>query len=295
MTSPAENLNLPAPERVIVPCRLIFWGIIISLPYISVNGVAGVNCCIGILLILWGVVRLSRIPIARRYQQLMWFPVIVAFCAMIIAFYGAILPPLQPTWLPPPSAIVFVLWFLCTFVSIVCMVLFCCCMQKYCTVMSWERALASWLFSAKMTSRGVLLPLMILAIPMFVCFTSLEFFPKNPPPITWTACAIEGTITEMQFIASRNEEVVHSEIVLASPDGSFSRPTIKLDPLPHEGANISYGEWFAPVKGVFAWSVMLLFVLVFLVFFCAVIHFLMSLSRTIYAAQEHTAKQEPQV
>jgi len=41
--------------------------------------------------------------------------------------------------------------------------------------------------------------------------------------------------------------------------------------------------------------VMLLFVLLFLVFFCAVIHFLMSLSRTITATQEYTTEQEPQV
>ena len=133
MILPLENL--PAPERGIVPCRLIFWGIIICTIYLSItpNRFDIFNDFFGMLLILWGVVRLSRIPIARRYQQLMWFPVIVAF-------YGAILVPLQPTWQPPPSAIVFALLFLCAFVSIVSMLLFCCCMQKYCEVMSWERA-----------------------------------------------------------------------------------------------------------------------------------------------------------
>ena len=164
--------------------------------------------------------------------------------------------------------------------------------------MSWERAIASWLFSAKMTSRGVLIPFMILAIPLFVFFTSLEFFPKNPPPIKWKSEYFwdeHDKLTAVEYTAQRDGAILHTEIVSASPDGSFSCPTIKLDPSPHDGAHINYGEWFAPIKGVFARTVMVLFVLVFLVFFCSVIHFLISLSLTIYAAQEHTAEQEPQV
>ena len=247
---------------------------------------------------------------ARRYQQLMWFPVIVSFCATIIAFYGAILIPLQPTWLPPPSATVFALLFLCAFVSLVSMVLFCCCMQKYCEAMNWERPFASWLFSAKMTSRGVLFPFMILAIPMFMFLTSLEFefIPKESRTIIWNTEWLYGERnrptaehdfpTSVRLTAHRNgmyDKVIRSEIVPVLPDGSYNRPKLGL---PENGARLDYGEWVAPIKGVFARSVMLLFVLLFLVFFCAVIHFLVSLSRTIYAAQEprkDTTESEPQV
>jgi len=228
MTSPAENLLVP--ERVIVPCRLIFWGIIVCAVGLYVGSFDIFNDFVGMLLIFWGVVRLSRIPIARLYQQLMWFPVIVAFCATIIAFYGAILVPLQPTWLPPPNATVFAMWFLCAFVSLVCMVLFCCCMQKYCEVMSWERALASWLFSAKMTSRGVLIPFMIFVIPMFVFFTSLEFFPKNPPPIQEWFKVIDNE--HFQYTALQNDTVMHTAIVPISPDGVLRYTYTKRDPFP---------------------------------------------------------------
>jgi hypothetical protein len=304
MTSSPENL--PAPERVIVPCRLIFWGIIICAVGISVETFDIFNDFIGMLLILWGVVLLFRVPISRRYQRRMSFLVVIAILSTIMAFYGAIVLPLKPAWLPPPGNIVFALFFFCAFVSLVSMLMFFRCMKEYCAVMNWERPLASWRFSARMTMYGVLIPFAILALPTYLFLASLEFHPKNPPPIKERYGGVlyeHGEPTTFVYTAERDGKVIHSAIVPISPDGVLRYDPPKFDPSPDDGPNIRYGVgfvatdgWFALYNGWYAHSIVWLNILLLLVFvFGALIHFWVSLSRMIGAAQaQQNPEQQPE-
>ena len=294
MTSPSENL--PAPERVIEPCLLIFLGIIFCAVGFYVDSFDIINDFVGMLLFLWGVVSLFRIPISRRYQRQMAFIVVVAILSTIIAFYGGILVPFFPALMPPPSNIVFALFFLCAFVSLISMLIFFRCMKEYCTVMNWERPLASWKFSTKITTYGVLIPFAILAIPTYIGFTTLEFHPKKPPKIDWKTEWIyneDRRLTAVQYTARRDGNVIHSEVVPFPSEGSFSHTYPKVDPSPSDGPRIDFGDWFAPIKGWFAGTIVWLNMLLLLLFgFGAVIHFLMSLSRMIYAAQKLLTEPE---
>jgi hypothetical protein len=58
------------------------------------------------LMILWGVVSLSRVPIAASYRQWMNIVIIAVFLETIFSFFYAVLG-LQ--WMPPPSKVFCVL------------------------------------------------------------------------------------------------------------------------------------------------------------------------------------------
>ena len=94
---------------------------------------------------------------------------------------------------------------------------------------------------------------------------------------------------DWQYTALRNGEVIYSETVSRSPDGMSHFTYPKLDPTPDDGLTINFGDWFAPVDTVDTTlgRVLLLLTLPVVLAICwAVIHFLMSISRMIRAANE---------
>ena len=243
MTSTSENL--PAPERVIVPCRLIFWGIIICTLDLKLNGFDIINNFVGMLMILYGVAALYSVPISRRYRQWMAFPLVLVIFITLASFYGDVVLPFCPTLQPPPNEIIFAMFFLAAFISPVSIIVFCRCMRDYCTVMTWERARASWGYSERLITYGILIPFAVLAIPIFFFLNTLKF----------------------SYIGSLQPSVSGVQ------------------------SYVDFGYYRASIDETLGYTNLILFVVIFLVAW-ALIHFLMSLSRMIYAAQKPRVEAE---
>ena len=86
--------KLPDSKRIIAPLRLIFWGIIICLVGIRLEHFDIINDFVGMVMISWGVILLSRISISDSYRQWMLFVVIVAIISTIVTFFVEVLCPL---------------------------------------------------------------------------------------------------------------------------------------------------------------------------------------------------------
>jgi hypothetical protein len=88
-------------RQTIVPLRLVFWGGLICVINIYVNGFDIVNDFIGAILILVGVRRLARIPVDERYRKRMIFVCVMAWSACATTFLGNfhIRWPEPATWL----------------------------------------------------------------------------------------------------------------------------------------------------------------------------------------------------
>jgi hypothetical protein len=175
MTLPSEILH--APKRVIAPCRLIFWGIIICIIDFRLNGFDIINDFVGMIMILWGVVSLSRVPISAQYQRWMAFPVILVILSTIGTFFTEILLVQIH-----PNEFVSAMLFLYGIISILGVIVFCRCMREYCSVMNWERVVASWKYSTRLITYCILLPYIILSVPLYLFIASLTFIPKQPQP-----------------------------------------------------------------------------------------------------------------
>ena len=154
----------------------------------------------------------------------------------------------------------------------------------YCTVMNWERSLASWRYSTKLLVYGVGISGLLHVVFILAILPSLEFFPKNPPPILWRPKVVDG---EIQWTGSRNGEVIYTSEIMPR-NAPFSRP--KLDPSPRDGMHITFGEWFAPLGDISGWILLSLVMVLSFFHVWATIHILMSLSRMYHAAEEITPK-----
>ena len=270
-------------KQTTTPFRLIFWGIIVFTLRIQVERFDIINDFVGMLMILCGVVVLSRVPISVRYQRRMFFLVVLAFLVTIYSFFTSILFPFYPVLVPTPSKIFIALSLLGVFFTITGLIAFCRCMVEYCSIMNWEHAIAGWKYSEKWTVYAVWVPYMFLTIPLFVFYTSLEYVPKNPLPIRWENKRLE---TESQITAWRNGNVIYSTTVPHRPDGSYTFAYPRLDPSPSDGLIIDWGGWFAPVNGPFAWTVMLSTLQIALFSVWTIINILTSLHRTISAVEK---------
>jgi len=245
MTSTLESL--PAPERVIVPCRLIFWGIIICLLDINLGNFDTINDFVGMLMLLYGVAALYAVPISHQYRQWMAFPLILTIFGTLFSFFGDVVLPLSSTLQTPPNKIILALFILVEYLEIMSIIVFCRCMGDYCMVMNWERVRTSWRYSAQLITYGVLILYVILAIPKFFFISALTFFYIGSLP---------PNINGVQF---------HSDI----------------------------GYWRASIDATVGYTVILLILLVGLVLgIWAFVHFLISLSRMIYAAEKSCEESE---
>ena len=283
---------LPGPKRIIIPLWLIFWGIIICILDIRINHFDIINNFVGMLMISWGVISLSRASISARYQQWMFFVVIIAIIDTIFTFFTEVLL-ITSVWNLDwhQNMIVSALQLAWAIVLFAGILLFLWSMKEYCSVMNWERALASWRYSTKLIICCVVIVSVVFTGITIVFLSTLEFYPKNPPPIEWSTelhYDDEGSYRGTIHIATRNGEVIYSsEIIQAGR--KFNRPT--LEPSQH-GLTFTVGTWFAPVEGVSAGVLTFAIVLLCVLIFWALIHFLMSLYRMILAAREATRNNQ---
>jgi len=279
MTATSERL--PDSKRVIVPLRLIFWGIIVCILGIQINHFDIINDFAGMVMITWGVIALSRVPISVSYQRWMAFSIVVAVISTIVTFFTEVLYPLKLIQTPTPTMTFWTLAMLWSLTMVAGTVVFLRCMREYCSVMNWERVIASWWYSIRLTSYGVGISVSILTITLLVCFPFLDFYPNNPARINWTAewhdCG------GIQHVASRNGEIIYTSEIIPRGE-SFSYP--KLAPSRHDGAHITFGDWFAPLGGVVGWVVTPLLLLVAFFLIWTTIHILMSISRMICVAEK---------
>lgn len=261
------------------PLRLIFWGIILCIIKIELDNFDIVNDFVGMSLILWGTVSLSRIPVSVSYRRRMLLLVVLAMTGTVFSFFNAVLLPFRPEWSPDPSLVCFALLVLTRLAAVGGLFLFCRCMKEYCALMNREKALASWKYSARLLFFGVFVPLCILFFPLCLFFDSLNFTPKNPSPISWKS-RYDGE--EMHFSAYRDGKIIYSETFPKPQKGEpFTYTYPQLDPPDHDGWRFEVGEWHAPIDGALAWGAVLPTTATMLVFCWAILHFLMSLSRTI--------------
>jgi hypothetical protein len=235
MTSTSEHTSVA--ERVVVPCRLIFWGTIICIPEFRLNGFDIINDFVGMIMILWGVVSLWRIPISVQYQRWMAFPVILAIFATIETFFTEVLLVQIH-----PNEIVSAWFLLYGIILILGIIIFCRCMREYCSVMDWERAVASWKYTSRLITYAILLPSIILSIPLYLFVASLTFVPKQPHP--------------------------------------------------PNGFHLTLGGGVAPIDPSTAMIIVPLLLLAVVIVIWGIVHFLMSLSRTIRAARMPSSQQQ---
>jgi len=289
MTSSQE---LPDPKQIITPLRLIFWGSIAVAVMLRVNSNFDIiNDFVGMVMILWGVVSLSRVPISSSYKRQMSLLVIIAFFVTIFTFFYAVLLPLNPKWYSLSELTTAVILFIWLFVSLIAAFIFCRCMKEYCSVMKWERVLASWRDAALLLLYGLLIPLAILVVPWFLFFTSLEYY--STEPIQWRMQIVDGGC---QFTATHNDEIIYTSDIIPLEE-EFTYPEL----LPsRDGITWNMDEWYAPMGGPLDGIVFLSIMLVALILTWTGIHVLVSLSRMIYAAKEQPTQSdnaiaEPQV
>jgi hypothetical protein len=76
MTESSQALS--SPNRIGTPLNLIFYGIIIVMVDLILGNFDTINDFVGMLLIFWGVIALSRVPISGSYQRWMKFLTFIA-------------------------------------------------------------------------------------------------------------------------------------------------------------------------------------------------------------------------
>ena len=281
--------------------RFIFWGILVCAVDLKLGEFDIINDFVGMLMILRGVVTLSRVPLSDRYRRWMFFTVAVAVLMTIYTFLSSILHPLHIIQTPKPNMIICAVFLFVILVAVLGVIAFCRCMIEHCSAMRWERAIASWKFSTRLVTYGVMLPCIMLAIALAVAFPSLEFFPKFPRVGSrGQGYALIGD--DCKFTARKNGEVFYTETVSRSPDGMFHFKHPNVSPssigsttiteemlhFKHPGLSsssskhtINFFDWIAPVKWTESKVALSWLVLIGLGCFWAIIHVLMSLSRTV--------------
>jgi len=285
MTTPSQEL--PDPKQIITPLRLIFWGSIVVAVGIKIGNVDIINDFVGMVMILWGVISLSRVPISSSYKRQMGLLVIVAFFVTVFTFVYAVLIPLNPKWYSLSyltTAVILSIWL---FVSLIAAIIFCRCMKEYCSVMNWERVLASWKYSIRLMLYGLLIPLAILVIPWSLFFTSLDFY--STKPIHWQRDYEFGE--RVRYTATHNDEVLYtSEFISLEEEFTY------LELLPsRDGMTWNMGEWYAPMSGTLDGIVFVSIMLVSLILTGTCIHVWVSLSRMIYATKEQQSQSRDDV
>jgi hypothetical protein len=144
MTTPDREPQGPASSfipgedllRAITPLRQIFWGGLLCVVDLRVNGFDILNDFVGMLLITTGVFRLGAIPVARSYARGMRFIKGVAVLSTIRTFIN------QFAFEKPPA--VQFLWTLYGLVDLAAILVFTATMGLFCTAAHLRESAASW-------------------------------------------------------------------------------------------------------------------------------------------------------
>jgi hypothetical protein len=133
---PAPGNFEPDFLKMVTPLRLVFWGGILCLIDVTVNGFDLLNDVLGMLLITIGVFRLGAIPVARSNARGMTFVKLVAVLSTLLTFLN------QFTFVkPPPLAFV---WATFGLVELAATIVFCAAMRRVCGVSGLAGPAASW-------------------------------------------------------------------------------------------------------------------------------------------------------
>jgi hypothetical protein len=157
-----ESMSLPRRSKLltaVTPLRLIFWGGLLCIFDLSVSHTTNgygfkfdiLNDALGVLLILIGVVKLTKFSVSEGYSWAMRFVVTVTVVALLDAIRAHVIMPL-------PDAVSFALSVF-GFVRLVAVVVFCVAMRWLCQSRRLPEAAASWLVTTWLFVLIYLLPL----------------------------------------------------------------------------------------------------------------------------------------
>jgi len=263
----------PDSSKIITPLRLIFWGSLICAIQNNFGEYNFIPAFIGLAMVSRGVFSLSRIPVSKPYRILMrvvvFFSILFAVASLAIGMLSLFIPILKN---PPNGFLIALVLFICL-VYVLCVVFFCRCMLAYCTIAQWENACHSWKFSMRLFTFGVLLPLAVLAVPLFLVFNSLEFEPENPSYATRSGTNEEGLL---QITVYKNDKIFFTK---TAPEGVKTLSLSQSEYEPPPGPRWTVGKWAAPHTGTLDQFLQPPIIVVALMFTWAVIHLLVSLSR----------------
>jgi hypothetical protein len=122
-------------RRAIGPLRLVFWGGLIWLIDIKINGFDLLNDLLGAILLAIGVAKLARFQISDRYLRIMWGVKLVAVLSIPVVIMKMI--GLAAPWL---------MFLLSLFgvIQLAAIVAFCVCMRWLCLDAGMMRSAQSW-------------------------------------------------------------------------------------------------------------------------------------------------------
>ena len=274
--------EIPDTSKISTSLPLIFWGAIIG--SIRTPHDFGIIQLFGMFLVLYGVVTLGNIPVSKRYRKGMLFVTGAAAFVLTANLISHILLSIKPTHLPSGMMIAVFLFFV--LVLLLGILVFCRCMAEYCSTVRWPTVFTSWKYSAGLVKYGVLFPLAVLAVPLFLFFNAMEFELKNSQKITYHSTVVDG---QSQLTVFKNGKVI--DIKTASLGESITTCSSDYEPSGKQWAvTLPSGEWVAssPFGNTVDYGMTLALMAVALAYCWAFIHVLVSLSR-----MANTAKRIP--
>jgi hypothetical protein len=146
-------------KTVVGPLRMIFWGGLLIVLDFRINGFDLLNDVLGMLLITWGVGKLSGFPVSARYRSLMLFVLVMALLSLV----KSVIMQFDARAI---SQAILMLLLLISMLSLVAIVIFCGCMLEFCLKAGLGPAGNSW-----RTTR--VLFIVIYLIPLGACYLIL--------------------------------------------------------------------------------------------------------------------------
>jgi hypothetical protein len=143
-------------RQTITPLRLVFWGGLICVININIDGFDIVNNFIGAILILVGVRRLARIPVDERYRKRMLFVCLMAWSACATTFLGNF----HIRW-PEPATWLLLLLFP---VQLVAVTVFCTAMRLLSAEASLVKSGRSWGITTVLVTVVYVIPITLLTV-----------------------------------------------------------------------------------------------------------------------------------
>ena len=144
-------------QRCVSPLRLIFWGSIICVVDLSIDGFDIANDVIGIVMITCGVFSLSNLRVNDRYAAAMTYVKIIA----VISIFTTLLNQFHYNDMPNFFSVLLQLLGLAKMIAIV---VFCVAMGWLCKAASLEKSQQSWKVTTTLFTAIYLIPLGLLHI-----------------------------------------------------------------------------------------------------------------------------------
>jgi uncharacterized membrane protein len=148
----SENPLEPMAKKMITALRLIFWGTLICMIDVRINQFDIINNFIGMILIMCGVLSLSKIAVSPRYSSRMFYNSVMVVLATIASFFTAVVYPLSTSTTFVIHHVTLYL-FLQSFLTLFFTwgwYWFCLCMKEMCDQRHVPRCSASWRYSSNL-------------------------------------------------------------------------------------------------------------------------------------------------